>query len=119
MMISSKNSIALFNRATIKNPRPGQFTRDGWKTWFPSGTPESGPSLGTALSYTVSPEGAVGPSRVALERDVPLIGESEPFTLLNNSSTCAFMGGSTPQDELGAHLTMLERGRIVVLARVL
>jgi hypothetical protein len=55
------------------------------EAWFTFGTPQSGPSLGIASSYTVSPEGAVGPSRVALERDVPLIGESEPFTLLNNS----------------------------------
>jgi hypothetical protein len=48
--------------------------------------------------------------------------ECEPHetsrSLCLTTARLAFMGGSTPQDESGAHLTMLERGRIVVLARI-
>ena len=101
------------------NSRHGQFTREGWKRGFLPAPRNPGLRLGIGSSYTVSLEGAVGPSRVPSNEMFALIGESEPFTLLNNSLDLpAFMGGSTPQDELGAHLTMLERGRIVVIARV-
>jgi hypothetical protein len=45
-------------------------------------------------------------------RDVPL-------TLLSNRLTCHLHGRvNSSQDELGAHLTMLERERIVVVACV-
>jgi hypothetical protein len=55
------------------------------EAWFPSGTPQSGPSLGIASSYTVSPEGAVGPSRGPSNEMFARIGESEPFTLLKTA----------------------------------
>ena len=46
----------------------------------------------SARPTTVSPEGVVGPARVPSNEMFALIGESEPFTLLNNSSTCGLHG---------------------------
>ena len=62
------------------------------EAWFPSGTPQSGPSLGIASSYTVSPKARSAPRAWPSNEMFALIGESEPFTLVNNSLTCGFHG---------------------------
>jgi hypothetical protein len=53
------------------------------------------------------------PQRFQLSPPADLMGDA-----YKSSGTVGMHDLETPQDELGAHLTMLERGRIVVIARV-
>jgi hypothetical protein len=62
------------------------------EAWFLPAPRNPGLRLGIGSSYTVSSEGAVGPSRVPSNEMFALIGERDPFTLLNNSLTCRLHG---------------------------